>query len=103
MNGSHAEARRRGDSFGGENPLGFSSLLSIIRGVVVVVFLSFLLRASAAPRETLIAEGAEVEEIASGFETVEGPLHDGKGTLFFTDIFRWERTMWWWTGRGVST
>lgn len=36
--------------------------------------------------ESLVAEGAKLEEIASGFETVEGPLYDGKGTLLFTDI-----------------
>ena len=36
--------------------------------------------------ESLIAAGARLEEIASGFETVEGPLYDGKGNLFFTDI-----------------
>ena len=32
------------------------------------------------------AAGAKLEKLASGFETVEGPVYDGKGTLFFTDI-----------------
>lgn len=36
--------------------------------------------------DSLIASGARLEELASGFETVEGPLYDGRGSLFFTDI-----------------
>ena len=30
--------------------------------------------------------GAKLETLASGYETVEGPLYDGKGHLLFTDI-----------------
>ena len=26
-----------------------------------------------------------VEELATGFKTVEGPLYDGQGSLYFTD------------------
>ena len=29
---------------------------------------------------------AKLEKLASGYETVEGPLYDGKGHLLFTDI-----------------
>lgn len=36
--------------------------------------------------DALVAEGARLEELATGFETVEGPLCDGKGSLYFTDI-----------------
>ena len=35
---------------------------------------------------SLIAEGAQLEEISSGYATVEGPLYDGHGHLYFTDI-----------------
>jgi len=35
---------------------------------------------------SLVAEGAGLEKLATGFETVEGPLYDNKGSLFFTDI-----------------
>ena len=34
----------------------------------------------------LIAKGAKLEQLASGFITVEGPLYDGRGSLYFTDI-----------------
>lgn len=36
--------------------------------------------------EHLTADGAKLERIATGFETVEGPVCDGKGALYFTDI-----------------
>jgi len=29
---------------------------------------------------------AKLEKLSSGYETVEGPLYDGKGHLLFTDI-----------------
>ena len=35
---------------------------------------------------TLLAEDAKLEKLASGYETVEGPLYDGKSHLLFTDI-----------------
>ena len=35
---------------------------------------------------TLLAKDAKLEKLASGYETVEGPLYDGKGHLLFTDI-----------------
>ena len=36
---------------------------------------------------TMVKEiDAKLEKLASGYETVEGPLYDGKGHLLFTDI-----------------
>ena len=35
---------------------------------------------------TLLAKNAKLEKLASGYETVEGPLYDRKGHLLFTDI-----------------
>ena len=40
----------------------------------------------ATTRGTLLAKDAKLEKLASGYETVEGPLYDGKGHLLFTDI-----------------
>jgi sugar lactone lactonase YvrE len=42
--------------------------------------------AHTATAASLVADGAKVEELASGFDTVEGPLYDRQGSLFFTDI-----------------
>ena len=36
--------------------------------------------------KTILAKDAKLERLASGYETVEGPLYDGKGQLLFTDI-----------------
>ena len=35
---------------------------------------------------TILEINAKLEKLASGYETVEGPLYDGKGHLLFTDI-----------------
>ena len=40
----------------------------------------------ATTRGTLLAKEAKLEKLASGYETVEGPLYNGKGHLLFTDI-----------------
>ena len=47
-----------------------------------LIFCCILVEARA---ESLIAERAELEKLASGFETVEGPLVRGE-TFYFTDI-----------------
>ena len=44
------------------------------------------LNIEATTRGALFAEDAKLEKLASGYETVEGPLYDGKGHLLFTDI-----------------
>ena len=36
--------------------------------------------------KTILAKDAKLEKLSSGYETVEGPLYDGKGHLLFTDI-----------------
>ncbi len=42
--------------------------------------------APAVPLEGLIAEGATVERVATGFEFTEGPAWDGERYLYFSDI-----------------
>ena len=44
------------------------------------------LNIGATTRGSLLAKDAKLEKLASGYETVEGPLYDGKGHLLFTDI-----------------
>ena len=44
------------------------------------------LNIGATTQGTLLAKSAKLEKLASGYETVEGPLYDGKGHLLFTDI-----------------
>ena len=41
---------------------------------------------STAVAASLVADHARLEQLATGFVTVEGPLYDGKGHLYFTDI-----------------
>ena len=37
-------------------------------------------------QHSVVAEGAKVEKLASGFRFTEGPAADAKGNIFFTDI-----------------
>ncbi len=51
--------------------------------LLISFFAAFAFPASAEP---VLASGASLETLASGFATVEGPLYDQKGSLYFTDI-----------------
>lgn len=61
--------------YSANNMLRISLLLLFVCGLSSLI--------AAAP---LVAKGAKLEELASGFSTVEGPLYDGQGSLYFTDI-----------------
>lgn len=60
-------------------PLGTMSKTSL----VLLLILSSLTSTNA---DSPVAKGEQVEPLASGFITVEGPLYDRKGSLYFTDI-----------------
>jgi gluconolactonase len=59
---------------------------SLSRTLTIAVTLVLSTGAATLGGETLVAEGAILEKLATGFETVEGPLYDGAGKLYFTDI-----------------
>jgi gluconolactonase len=74
----------------------------IVTSLVVVVG---LLVASAQPKgqeRSLVAPGAAVERLATGFGFLEGPAADLDGNLYFSDIQR-ERIHRWTPDDGVST
>ena len=55
-------------------------------GLIAALALGIPPEGSAAEDDSLVAAGARLEKIASGFETVEGPVVHGEGMLYFTDI-----------------
>jgi len=66
----------------------------------VLIFL--LLASPAAQSPDLVAPGATLEQIATGFGFVEGPTADSTGTLYFSDIPS-ERIHSWRSDTGVVT
>ncbi len=53
---------------------------------ILGAFVCAIFSVGTAQGDSIVAEGASLEVLASGFETVEGPVLDGKGNLYFTDI-----------------
>lgn len=50
----------------------------------------------------IVAPGAKMEKLATGFEWAEGPVVNSEGTLFFTDV-RGNKIYSWTTESGLST
>ena len=59
-------------------------------------------REGAAQENALVAEGAEVAQLATGFGFTEGPVVDSKGNVYFSDI-RKNRTHIWSVEGELST
>lgn len=53
-------------------------------GLIALVFVT--VAGCSAEKMSVVAEGAKVEKLASGFRFTEGPAADAEGNIFFTDI-----------------
>jgi gluconolactonase len=58
----------------------------VLTGVVLVVLVVAAAVSSGDEKVSVVAEGAKVEKLASGFKFTEGPAADAEGNIFFTDI-----------------
>ncbi len=54
--------------------------------VILVGFVCMAVVTGRGTAESLVAEGAQVEQLHGGFEFVEGPVADAHGNVFFSDI-----------------
>ena len=78
---------------------GKSSLQSMKWGFTLLVFALFMLYSSSVKAQIMdeqgiVAEGANLEMIGTGFEFTEGPAPDAEGNVYFTDqpkndILKW--------------
>ena len=84
-----------------ECPGHFDSTFRAGHPLATVAVLALLVNAASAQEGALIAPGAAVRRLATGFTFLEGPAADGYGNVYFTDIPN-ERIHRWTPGEGVT-
>lgn len=68
---------------------------------VLSILSLYLVYFTSAQKSSVVADGASLEEVASGFSFTEGPAVDPKGNVYFTDQPN-DRIHIWTPGEGVS-
>lgn len=56
-----------------------------MKSMLIFTFLIFIRFGSGVVAEDIIAPGAELQKVATGFQFTEGPASDSKGHVYFTD------------------